>query len=94
MSNERFTPGPWKIYYPGRNKGMTVILDSREDCYVATIDEENSMPVDANAYLIASAPDMYYLLNDVLKIFDSTTNDPDQYELLESIRATMEKINP
>ena len=104
MNTEKFTPGPWKVYYPWLNKRITVILDNKEDFYVATIDEKNSMPVQANANLIAAAPLMYHALKnglrqmafliDQIERYEEQPEMDDVYTVQGEMKIALKKANP
>ena len=64
MSEEKFTPGPWKahrmrVYLPDRQNPLNVGFNER------TVDN-----ACANAALIAAAPEMYNELKTVRKIIE------------------------
>jgi len=78
MTEPKFTPGPWFI------KPMHSIVRKRENetdpwkrqypfC-VATMVEGDSKVKEANANLIAAAPEMYALLADIAKNYQCMPN--------------------
>jgi len=65
-----FTPGPWEIGDLDRNDQRQVIADGRLICVGAhecLASQEASM--EANARLIAAAPDLYVALKAVLALY-------------------------
>lgn len=83
-----FTPGPWKIFDGwGSSKFAPVVVDCIPDadgkfvgnciCHVATTNED----AEANANLIAAAPDMYEALEDALR-----TCEQDMQHILDNGR--------
>ena len=72
MSDPKFTPGPWKIkpykHYMNRKSYVvrnthTITTESglREICKVLT-----GLKADGNLHLIAAAPEMYEMLEEIL----------------------------
>lgn len=71
---EEFTPGPWKVseelenFYEDCLTGLAVTTTGGRDiCHVWNA-SGGSLPYEANAALIAAAPDMYAILKDVAGI--------------------------
>lgn len=63
MANEKWTPGPWKAEMPliQSQDGETVsVIKCREPI------RERRELLEANAHLIAAAPELYEALNDLL----------------------------
>ena len=76
-----FTKGPWEIYYEGSGDYLVVQSESRDEvCGVSRPDAHfmhvgKGAPInEANASLIAAAPDMYELLKAWLHHFGSTND--------------------
>lgn len=74
MSNENFTPGPWKVsegletFYEDCLTGLAVTTTGGRDiCHVWNA-SGGSLPYKENAALIAAAPTMYQVLKDVAGI--------------------------
>ena len=71
MSETKFTPGPWfvKRQNPSPTTGEWMIAGSKPG-YLAEIRDCGSGDVQANAHLIAAAPDLYAALEEVIRISD------------------------
>jgi len=77
---EKFTPGPWQVRDRtyGKYRFLTVVNDASPMVIIANMPSLHDIPlrewknaydideVAANAALIASAPEMYYLLCNIL----------------------------
>jgi len=63
MSEIKFTPGPW--LFSSYKSGTSVIVIDGKEFDVATVSYPNR---DANAHLIAAAPELYEALKAVLEI--------------------------
>ena len=62
MSEDKFTPPPWSVPSKGNLRGAVVAKDGEVVCDPSgTGRHEDEM--DANARLIAAAPEMYYILD-------------------------------
>ncbi len=79
----RHTPGPWKVFGgPGRLRHSLAVIDSIPDvdgkiianciCHVATTNDD----CDANAKLIAAAPELLHVLRDVVVQFQDEFDGP------------------
>ena len=85
---EKFTPGPWR-------SELTRIYPPERDVIVSSWDDKTPFEeAVANAALIAAAPEMYYLLDeltsDIRHLLQS--KNPDMGRLiLNKIEATLEK---
>lgn len=75
MSEAKFTKGPWKATYDSQLQALIEIYNT-EDRIIAVLPDRGTveaMPeIEANANLIAAAPDMYEALEEVWRILDST----------------------
>ena len=74
MSAPQFTPGPW--YGDGReDKALLLVYTERgrDICFVP----EDGAEDQANAHLIAAAPDLYEALDQILWSFGSDIRDYD-----------------
>ena len=62
MSEDKFTPPPWSVPSKGNLRGAVVAKDGEMVCDPSGAGRcEDEM--DANARLIAAAPEMYYILD-------------------------------
>ena len=72
MSNEKFTPGKWEIeerqahFKSFELYGFDIHTQSKRICVSQTDDPANIPQMQANAHLIAAAPEMYALLSVIL----------------------------
>lgn len=81
MTDTKFTPAPWVIYKSRHDYGQTI--------YIKDSNESNSNVIasmrykdEENANLIASAPEMYAELEDVLHYLDCLlTGDKDKQKI-------------
>ena len=66
---EKFTKGPWKATYDSQLQALIEIYNTEDRTMVATLPDRGTveaMPeIEANANLIAAAPDMYEALEEV-----------------------------
>ena len=66
MSEAKFTPGPWKATYDSQLQAAIEIYNTEDRIMVAVLPDRGTveaMPeIEANANLIAAAPDMYEAL--------------------------------
>jgi hypothetical protein len=77
---DKWTAGPWKAEIDNRIKHRQFVSsEERTICYVFTDDK-----TDANACLIAAAPDMIEALIRCYKIFDKSIL-PNDVEMLKSV---------
>ena len=62
MSEDKFTPPPWSVPSKGNIRGAVVAKDGEVVCDPSgAVRHEDD--AEANARLIASAPEMYYILD-------------------------------
>jgi hypothetical protein len=75
MSETKFTPGPWfvKRQNPSPTTGEWMIVGSKPG-YLAEIRNCGSGDVQANANLIAAAPDMYDALKELCRYADDSND--------------------
>jgi hypothetical protein len=73
MLNTQHTPGPWKVHTEGKKTG---ILTSDNVDHVATV--HNLYRQEANARLIAAAPELLEALAVFLAQYASHSTDPDR----------------
>ena len=66
MTSEKFTKGPWKATYDSQLQAAIEIYNTEDRVMVAVLPDRGTieaMPeIEANANLIASAPDLYEAL--------------------------------
>jgi hypothetical protein len=76
MSESKHTPGPWEVDPPGHPLDCHGILDADELGLAETHGREGKGEEEANAHLIAAAPEMYEALEELV---NSEANvDPDE----------------
>ena len=90
---DTFTPGPWR-YEPGTK----TIRSQVENYWLATMDSwDGSVNNEANAQLIAEAPDMLALLKSTVKLIEETgvlrNDNPDQSDWKNLYTHLIETIN-
>ena len=66
---EKFTPGPWKATYDSQLRAAIEIYNTEDRILVAVLPDRGTIEamseIEANANLIAAAPDMYEALKNV-----------------------------
>ena len=62
MSDDKFTPGPWSVAKKDKLRGAVVAKDGEMVCDQTGAGRYED-EADANARLIAAAPEMYYILD-------------------------------
>ena len=75
---EKFTKGPWKATYDSQLQALIEIYNTEDRVMVAVLPDRGTIEamsvIEANATLIAAAPDMYealdYLFTAALKVCD------------------------
>ena len=71
MSEPKFTKGPWAATYDSQLQALIEIYNTEDRIPVAVLPDRGTveaMPeIEANANLIAAAPDMYEVLEDFCK---------------------------
>ena len=78
--NEKFTPGPWMVWscFRKKNGKLPVVYDESGDtvtiCEVID-DKEHPEIADADAALIAAAPEMYRKLEWLQREFDESDDE-------------------
>ena len=76
MSETKFTKGPWKATYDSQLQAAIEIYNTEDRVMVAVLPDRGTIEamseIEANANLIAAAPDMYEALEEVWRILDST----------------------
>lgn len=69
MSEAKHTPGPWRVGKGGPNMCPTV--GTEKGLMVAMVAYGDSHPTQANARLIAAAPDLLEALEELADLFDA-----------------------
>ena len=89
MSEDKFTPPPWSVPSKGNIRGAVVAKDGEVVCDQSGAGRHED-DAEANARLIASAPEMYYIL-DVIDTYHSIKGVNNRWErtiskLLKKVR--------
>ena len=75
MSETKFTKGPWKATYDSQLRAAIEIYNTEDRILVAVLPDRGTIEamseIEANANLIAAAPDMYEALEEVWRIVES-----------------------
>ena len=83
---EKFTPGPWEteskcaecgVFFRYAFQVVAPALNKRV-CYCETDNQANIEVLDANAELIAAAPDMYHALQMLVGVLDDCRRGTDE----------------
>lgn len=82
----KFTPGPWKIGAPPPNGEQTI--GAQQGLMVAVATTGSGVPTEANARLIAAAPDLLEALIDAVCALECCGKD---YPAAEKARAAIAK---
>jgi hypothetical protein len=105
MNERRFTKGPWKVSFKNHNDGdqesggPSIITDGVDPWYIARI-ENGSPDQQANARLIAAAPDLLEALCVCERLIDGpiadlltgdSMNDTGAYDTLSIARTAIAK---
>lgn len=83
MSREKkFTPGPWSydgvLYIRGPNGEMVADFVEDDECSLARIRGTGAnLPQEANAHLIAAAPELLEALEEAERFFNNVVNGND-----------------
>ena len=74
--SKKFTKGPWTATYDSQLQALIEIYNTEDRVMVAVLPDRGTIEamseIEANANLIAAAPDMYEALEEVWRILDST----------------------
>ena len=77
MSEAKFTKGPWKATYDSQLQALIEIYNTEDRILVAVLPDRGTveaMPeIEANANLIAAAPDMYEALEQMEPLINNST---------------------
>jgi len=88
MSETKFTPGPWfvKRQNPSPTTGEWMIAGSKPG-YLAEIRDCGSGDVQANAHLIAAAPELYNFVEEYLEAWENgMAGDSYLFYLAQAVR--------
>ena len=70
MSEAKFTIGEWNVNYKGYSTGVGVVCGGKEIHWCIETPE-----TIANAHLIASAPEMYAMLEDLSELLEALSHE-------------------
>ena len=89
MSEDKFTPPPWSVPSKGNLRGAVVAKDGEVVCDPSGAGRHED-EMDANARLIAAAPEMYYIL-DIIDTYHAVKGVNNRWErtiskLLKKVR--------
>ena len=77
MSEAKFTPGPWKATYDSQLQAAIEIYNTEDRIMVAVLPDRGTVEamseIEANANLIAAAPDMYEALEQMEPLINNST---------------------
>lgn len=100
MSAPTHTPGPWKAFKienPGRSAAAYYIWGRKSGRAVAHIKNSTVLPLEANALLIAAAPDLLDALVQAeacMSIVQPRSNKAEYLRILGVARAALAKVKP
>ena len=91
----KWTPGPWASDYLDQNGQRVVSGQHIEICTcwhhsVGSIEKE----MEANAHLIAAAPDLYAALEAAMAFIESHVGDPDITDVMIRNYRTLQDLRP
>ena len=88
----KFTPGPWKATYDSQLQAAIEIYNTEDRIIVAVLPDRGTveaMPeIEANANLIAAAPDMYEALETIERVagIGMMEDDPARVKARDALR--------
>lgn len=88
MSEEKFTPPPWSVPDKGELRGAVVAKDGKMVCDPSGAGRHED-EAEANARLIAAAPEMYYIL-DIIDTYHAIKGVNNRWE--RTISKLMKKV--
>ena len=92
MSEPKFTKGPWKATYDSQLQAAIEIYNTEDRIMVAVLPDRGTveaMPeIEANANLIAAAPDMYEALETIERVagIGMMEDDPARVKARDALR--------
>ena len=92
MSEPKFTKGPWKATYDSQLQAAIEIYNTEDRVIVAVLPDRGTieaMPeIEANANLIAAAPDMYEALETIERVagIGMMEDDPAKVKARDALR--------
>ena len=90
--SEKFTKGPWKATYDSQLQALIQIYSTEDRIMVAVLPDRGTveaMPeIEANANLIAAAPDMYEALETIERVagIGMMEDDPARVKARDALR--------
>jgi hypothetical protein len=88
----KFTPGPWR--YQEESDAYTHIVRAGEHYFVCQLPQDTSGKAEANARLIAAAPDMLTILNECADFVQPFNRASDLLDRIEAVIAKAEGTQP
>ena len=88
MSDDKFTPPPWSVSDKGELRGAVVAKDGKMVCDPSGAGRHED-EAEANARLIAAAPEMYYIL-DIIDTYHALKGVNNRWE--RTISKLMKKV--
>ena len=88
MSDDKFTPPPWRAPDKGNLRGAVVDKDGKMVCDPSGAGRHED-EAEANARLIAAAPEMYYIL-DIIDIYHALKGVNNRWQ--RTISKLMKKV--
>ena len=92
MSETKFTKGPWKATYDSQLQAAIEIYNTEDRVMVAVLPDrgtiESMSEIEANANLIAAAPDMYEALETIERVagIGMMEDDPARVKARDALR--------
>ena len=89
---EKFTPGPWKATYDSQLQAAIEIYNTEDRVMVAVLPDRGTIEamseIEANANLIAAAPDMYEALETIERVagIGMMEDDPARVKARDALR--------
>ena len=92
MSEPKFTKGPWKATYDSQLQALIEIYNTEDRIMVAVLPDRGTIEamseIEANANLIAAAPDMYEALETIERVagIGMMEDDPARVKARDALR--------